>query len=336
MFWWSLDGRAAPQAVHRLQGTCPRSQLASPACRQLPALCLAPCSPAALCISQARLKVFHKCLSILERQRKGDRVKLKINKVLRPITAVSDPIRHLVSWNEKMFSLQLKHAPKKRAAGWGGWRTAEGLWHTVFVFPILTLLICLAYVVIPSVFYILSYWPELFSSEIQELHNLTGLDRKCKGVLKKRKGMWLLNLIRCILSVLYIHSVRTLTLLLTAPLLQHPPILVQVHASFSSLWIQMRSVQGWELSICAAMHVLHRKIIVNNLAPCGGLTREPLLLSQWPESFPVWEAMGWRAEKWHGTILFSPFLWLCCLDFMNQVFKGNWKCVFQVSDLFPL
>lgn len=43
----------------------------------------------------------------------------------------------------------------------GGWRTGEG---DVFAFPILTLLIGLAYVVIPSLLYILNYCPELFSS----------------------------------------------------------------------------------------------------------------------------------------------------------------------------
>lgn len=60
--------------------------------------------------------------------------------------------------------------------GWGGQRAGGG---DVFAFLILTLLICLAYVVIPSLLYILNFYPELFSSEIQELHNITGVDREC-------------------------------------------------------------------------------------------------------------------------------------------------------------
>lgn len=60
--------------------------------------------------------------------------------------------------------------------GWGGQRAGRG---DVFAFPIWTLLICLAYVVIPSLLHILNYCSELFSSEIQELHNITGLDCEC-------------------------------------------------------------------------------------------------------------------------------------------------------------
>lgn len=73
---------------------------------------------------------------------------------------------------------------RKRTVGWGGWRTGEG---DVFAFPILTALICLACVVIPSVLFILNYCSELFSSEIQELQNLTGLDHECKGVGEKKE-----------------------------------------------------------------------------------------------------------------------------------------------------
>ena len=59
----------------------------------------------------------------------------------------------------------------------------------MFAFPILTLLICLAYVVISPLLYILNCCPELFSSEIQELYNLTGLDHERKGAEEKGRNV---------------------------------------------------------------------------------------------------------------------------------------------------
>lgn len=104
---------------HTLQGKLPQV-LTLTACKQLPALCHTPCSSAVLCISQTCLKVFHKHLPLSwEDTGKVPVRKLKINKMLRAITTVSNPIRHLIFWNEKVFLLWLKH-PQKRAAGWGG------------------------------------------------------------------------------------------------------------------------------------------------------------------------------------------------------------------------
>lgn len=82
----------------------------------------------------------------------------------------------------------------------------------------------------------------------------------------------------------------------------------------------------------------HRKIIVSqSLSHCGGPTREPLLLSQSSESRGWW-GKQWAGEQRNNMATFSLFIfpWFSCLDFMNQVFKGGWKCVFQKSDLFPL
>lgn len=127
------------------------------------------------------------------------------------------------------------------------------------------------------------------------------------------------------------HSKRR-TLLLLIPLLQHPPILVHVQPSLCSLWVPMRGVQGWsclcvQTQVCSALQ-----------APCKWEPL-PLWVSQRAtaavpgirEQRLLWEAVGWRAEKWHGAILFPPCLdsvaWVSQTRSLKAAGNVSFKCL---------